>query len=702
MYEPRSRRPAASTTAKAAGTAFRPEIQGLRAVAVLAVVLYHLWPERLTGGYVGVDVFFVISGYLITAHLFRDFSRTGRVGLTAFWGRRIRRLLPASLLVLAASCVAVYVWAPVTTWEASARQIAASALYVQNWVLAANAVDYSAMNDSATVAQHFWSLSVEEQFYVVWPLLLLGLFWLAGRRRRAAADGLMSETTARRVFVFGLAAVSVLSLAFSVYYTAVNSAGAYFVTPTRVWEFGAGGLAALLAGDRRFRGPAATVTAWVAVCGLAFAATAYTAATPFPGFTAALPVAATVALILCSGNPQPYGPGWWLSLRPSTFVGDISYSLYLWHWPPIVILPFVLGHPLGWKTKLLIIVAAMAASWVTKVLVEDPVRRGRLLRANWRPYGFAVAGGAAVVALSVVLVAVPAANNPVAAASSADPCHGPAALIPSNACSPVTGADDVTRSVVSISKEQPRCLPGFEGSELMTCSYGAPASKATKKVALVGDSHAAAWVPAMDALGKKRGWQVVTYAKTSCPATMALRVLPNETTDANQSACHEWVQRLNAHLAADHSISAVFTAAFSSAYTFAAAPGHPLADPAIDGFRDEWSAWRSAGKDVYVFEDVPRTIGSSVPTCLATHAGKPMACAVPRADALPPTMVITQAATEAEQQHSVTRIVMRDRFCDQQWCYPQVGSVIVYRDFSHLSEEYSRALAPYIDGQLGG
>jgi len=685
----------------AAQAGFRPEIQGLRAVAVLAVVLYHLWPERLTGGYIGVDVFFVISGYLITAHLFRDFSRSSRVGLAAFWGRRIRRLLPASMLVLFVSCIAVYLWVPMTVWEATARQVSASVLYVQNWVLAADSVDYSAMHESATVAQHFWSLSVEEQFYVVWPLLLIALAWLGRRLGTQPAVGSRRSVrgpSSTRVFTIGLVLVTASSLAFSVYFTAVNQSAAYFVTPTRVWEFGVGGLAAVIFGDRRFRGTLATILAWAAVDALAFSALAYTSETPFPGYTALLPVIATVVLITCCGNPNPYGPGWWLSRKPVTFVGDISYSLYLWHWPLIVVLPFVLGHPIGWKAKLLIIGAAGLAAWATKVLVEDPARRGKLLRANWRPYGFALAGGAAVMALAVFLVGMPA-NDPIAVASATGPCAGPAALIPSNKCDPVTGAE-ASPSAVTVAKEEAPCLAGFRGSELVSCSYGAPAARASKKIALVGDSHAAAWVPALDALGKKQGWQVVTYTKTSCPATLALRVVPGERSDANQSACHEWFRRLNAKLRSDRSISTVATAAYSSAYTFASPPGGKLADPAVDGFEAAWSSWISSGKTVMVFEDVPRTSGTSVPTCLASHPGDPMACAVPRAEALPPSMSLTRAATEMEERHEVQRIAVRDRFCDERWCYPQVGSTIVYRDYSHLSEEYSRALVPYIEAQI--
>ena len=146
---------------------FRPEIQGLRAVAVGLVVFYHLWPLRFSGGFVGVDVFFVISGYLITSHIYREVERTGTISLLSFWARRIRRLLPASLLVLAVSALAVIAWVPSTLWATTARQVGASALYVQNWVLASDAVDYMAQGNEPTVAQHFWSLSLEEQFYVL-------------------------------------------------------------------------------------------------------------------------------------------------------------------------------------------------------------------------------------------------------------------------------------------------------------------------------------------------------------------------------------------------------------------------------------------------------------------------------------------------------------------------------------------------------
>ncbi|MFC6344952.1 acyltransferase family protein, partial [Nocardioides hankookensis] len=215
---------------------FRPEIQGLRAVAVLLVIAYHLYPNRVPGGYVGVDVFFVLSGFLITSHLFREADSTSHLSLVRFWGRRIRRLLPASLLVLAVSLVLTWVWVPQSMWEQTLRQIGASALYVENWALAAEAVDYSAIGNEPTLVQHYWSLSVEEQFYLVWPLLVVAALLLV-RRRGVALRPVLTG-------VFG--AVVLASFVYSVVITSHDTARAYFVTPTRAWEFGVGALVGLL------------------------------------------------------------------------------------------------------------------------------------------------------------------------------------------------------------------------------------------------------------------------------------------------------------------------------------------------------------------------------------------------------------------------------------------------------------------------
>ena len=231
---------AAAPTSTPPAQRARAEITALRACAVLLVVLYHLWPGRLPGGYIGVDVFFVISGFLITSHLLRESTTTGRIALARFWARRARRLLPAAYLVLAATSVAVVAWLPVSAWQQNFRQIIASTLYVQNWVLAADSVDYLASDADPAAAQHYWSLSIEEQFYLVWPLLILAATVWAARRASSPI----------RATWWAIGVPTVASLLFSLWITQENPPAAYFVTPARAWQFGAGGLLALFLAGR--------------------------------------------------------------------------------------------------------------------------------------------------------------------------------------------------------------------------------------------------------------------------------------------------------------------------------------------------------------------------------------------------------------------------------------------------------------------
>lgn len=695
----RSAAPARRTASPKTG--FQPEIQGLRAVAVLVVVLYHLWPHRLTGGYIGVDVFFVISGYLITSHMYRDARNGSRVALLRFWARRIRRLLPASMFVLLVSLLGVFLWLPSTLWEVAARQVGASALYVQNWILAGDSVDYSAMHNDATAVQHYWSLSVEEQFYFVWPLLVAAVLHLS--RRRLAA-GKVFLTSPRAAMIAGIATIGIISLAYSIVLTHQSQSVAYFVTPTRVWEFAAGGIMALVFAGRQFGGRLATAGAWAGLALVAVSAVLYTGATPFPGWTAAIPVAGTVLVLLCSGSTAKMAPRWWLSRKPMTFLGDISYGLYLWHWPLIVFAPYVLGHDPAAPEKILLLVLSVLLAWVTKLTIEDPLRRGRLLAPSWRAYTFTAAGMAATVALCFGLTAAAYAPTNGGKASELGACYGPGALNPRNNCGPVIGTEAPAVGPALVAKQNTEpvykgCQASFAGSEIVSCGLGVDPDKAKATVAIVGDSHATAWFSALDALAAERNWHVKTYTKSSCPATTARRILPTEKNETSQRDCLAWSKKVNDELLADKSISTVFTAAYSTAYKFASPEGHTLRDPAVDGFKEVWERWMAGGKQVVAFDDVPRTNGEYVPTCLAKNPDNALACALPRAKAYPANTAIGRAGGLMERE-GVKQVSLREQFCDEKLCYPQVGSVIVYRDYSHVSAEYARALVPFISKQL--
>ena len=679
---------------------FQPAIQGLRAVAVLLVVLFHLWPNRLSGGFVGVDVFFVISGYLITSHIHREIAATGTLSLRRFWARRIRRLLPASLLVLVVSMASVLIFLPATLWAETVRQVGASALYVQNWALVADSVDYLAQDNVPTVAQHYWSLSVEEQFYVIWPLLVLAVVVFARRGSRANRNG------HRRQLFVALTVVAAVSLAYSIVATSSDQGVAYFATTTRIWEFAAGALLALAGSRFRLNGAWAFTAGWAGLLAIVIAALLFDAKSLFPGWIALLPVLGAAAVIAADNSNSSLSSSRWLSSRPAIFLGDISYSVYLWHWPIIVILPFVTGVDLRTADKLAIFVMTVVLSWLSKIVVEDPMRSAAILtRAPWRSFAFAAAGMALIVGMGAGTNAevdrrTAGANVRMDQVLSAQPvggCVGPAALNPANNCSSVMGHGKMIPALEAMNWSQvpyfTDCLTGLGSRKVVSCVLGTKSAKPQRTVAIVGDSHATQWFPAFDKLAKSRNWKVKTFAKSSCPFTTAVRTLSAEQTDTEQRNCQSWIRKVRKAIAADSTIEQVYTTAFSAPYGWKSPAGNHLVSPRTDGYLPVWHSWLREGKDVYVIRDVPRAKGD-VPRCLAVHLRNRMACGLGREDALKPDAIAD--AARLSKPDGVRLLDLTDHFCDDASCYPVVGNVIVYMDASHLMGAYSMALAPYL------
>jgi peptidoglycan/LPS O-acetylase OafA/YrhL len=305
----------------------RAEIQALRAFAVLAVIVFHAWPRVLPGGYLGVDVFFVISGFLITGLLLDELALSGRIAPVAFWARRARRLLPAAFLTLVVCTAATVLIVPRPFWQPFLREIAASATYFENWRLSADAIDYHAAGRLASPVKHFWSLSVEEQFYVLWPLLILAAAGLA-----VVASRHLRWVSPRRAVGSVLAAATLTSLAWAIVRTGQDPTRSDYSTFTRAWEFGAGGLLALSA--LRVRGPVATaVGSWLGLLAIGAATLVIDAGAAVPGAAALVPVCGTLLVIACGMPAARFGPAALLRPRLVQLTGDISYSAYLWHCP---------------------------------------------------------------------------------------------------------------------------------------------------------------------------------------------------------------------------------------------------------------------------------------------------------------------------------------------------------------------------------
>lgn len=360
----------ATSAAVPSTTTVRPEIQALRAVAVAAVVLHHGWPAVAPAGYMGVDVFFVVSGYLITALLLREVDRTGTLSLKDFYVRRARRILPAAMVVLVAVSAATLAFAPYRDWFAYFREIVASALYVENWRLAIDSQVPAFADLESTPVQHFWSLSVEEQFYLLWPLLMLAAVWLVHRRH-----GSLKVTLA-----LVLGTVTLASFAWSIALTAADHNLAYFSTFSRGWEFGVGGLLALLATSvRGFSADRWQVTrslaSWAGLVMIIVPILTFQDTSAFPGLWALIPVVGTLAIIW-AGAPQPaWSTTRVAGLRPVQWVGDISYSLYLWHWPIFMFTPMIMGAPSPPALMVVLVAISLGVAALSKRYIEDPFRR---------------------------------------------------------------------------------------------------------------------------------------------------------------------------------------------------------------------------------------------------------------------------------------------------------------------------------------
>jgi peptidoglycan/LPS O-acetylase OafA/YrhL len=665
---------------------FRLDIQGMRALAVSMVVIYHLYPSLLPGGFAGVDVFFVISGFLITGHLLREYRKTGRIGLLDFWGRRAKRLVPAAALVLTVTWLGSRLVLPATQLADTAAQIRASALYFQNWQLAGDAVNYLQASSPASPVQHFWSLSVEEQFYLGWPFLFLAAALAALAARRPERRRVVGQQVV--LLLAGL--VVIASLWYSIYDTKANPAGAYFVTTTRIWELGLGGLLALLPASLSDRIGRFGLLGWAGLGLVIASAFALSGTTAFPGYLALLPAGGAAALILGGSAAGRFGPSRLTSARPMVFIGGISYSLYLWHWPLIVLWTTWRGHPVGVVSGPVIIAVSIALSWLTKVWVEDRVRTASLLSGHgWRSVSTALAA-VVPVALVTIFIAGEASpwgghlgpNYPGAAALSAS-VHK---LKPEPVLPPPT-------EIKLPTYWQQGCLVAESSSVPKECVYG-DTSNPVLTVALVGDSMAGDWFTPLQQIAVQRHWRLVTDLHSVCPLSSTMMITPD--TGGPYTPCHAWGAAVVHDLDTTIKPNVVITSDYPGLATAQHPSGGAQAEQDIGaGMASYWRQLQAHGISVVAIKESP-DVGLNVPACLTKHAAAK--CTVPKARALvpnPPTVYATQALGG-----TVPLIDMDSQICARNSCPPVIGNVLVYQDSHHLTSTYALTTAPYLEQRL--
>ena len=702
---------------------FRPDVEGVRGLAVLLVVLFHAGLAGLIGGFVGVDVFFVISGFLITGLLLRERERTGRIGMLHFYARRARRLLPAALVVLVLTLVAsANLVAPLDRPDVGLDG-AAAALSIGNIRFALAAGDYFASVTAPSPFLHFWSLAVEEQFYLVWPALIL----LVARGAHA-----------RRRVMIALGLVVVGSFAANLIVTDLAANWAFYSLPTRAWELGLGGLLAVASTALAWiRGWIVGIVGWLGLAAIAVATLTFDSSLAYPGAAALLPSIGTVALL--AGGSRRLGPGRLLSIAPLRFVGKISYSLYLVHWPILVLAPLAIGSEPTDVTRVGLVVLSVAAAIVSWAVIETPFRTG-LPRLALQP-GRTVSVGLAAVLAVVVLAAGPSIGvnpNPVSAADagspdesdapdldwidepaspapSPDPSATPAPSAPpaseapgaSDAPSPTPAPTpipdvankgalpaDVKPALGNARSDEERlradgCLAFERVTKPPNCVYGD--KNGTFTVALVGDSHAAHWFPAVERLAKHEGWRVVTFVKVACPfidmpvSNVALKREYRECAAFNEAT----IARLTA-LKPDMTLVSMSRIAI-----------HPMSS------RDDNVAAKAAavarilaripGKTALIVDTPYARI--DIPGCLSAHTRNIEACAIPRSTAFTDDLGDLEKA--AARASGAGLINFTSRICvGSGSCPAVVNDMIVYRDHSHLTATFARSLAPALGAAI--
>ncbi len=692
---------------------FRPDIEGLRAVAVVAVVLFHAAVPGIDGGFVGVDVFFVISGFLITGMLWREASATGTVRLRNFYGARARRLLPAAAAVGVVTLIGSTFLLPPLQARTAVGDGIASALYVSNYRFIMQGVDYFA-NYVPSPFEHYWSLGVEEQFYLVWPVLIIGTAWLIHRVRRRTRT---EATSSRRPYLTVLAFIAALSFLVSFVVTYITPAIAFFSLPTRAWQLAIGGLVALTATQwRRLPAMPAAVMGWAGLALILLACVRLSPSTPYPGIAALLPTLGT-ALVIGAGCAIPsQGCGRVLGLSGMRAIGRISYSWYLWHWPVLIFAPLLVGHPLGLAERLTAVLVSVVLAVLTLRYLENPLRFSSPIRTSaWRSLAvggaataFAVCVGAALMlvvpstaatgqpATPVTLTAAPvpagsdidaydeAVRQTFAQAQAAVAASANINSVPSNLQPPLADVDAEQQVMLFDG-----CLRSlFQGGQ-PECTWGDRDSSTT--VALVGDSHAAMWNPAFRQVAEQRRWRMEMLTKGACPLLDVSIPNPMRRFAERFQHCEHWRAEMLTRLRADPPQLVVLSMW----------RGYGV-EESLTGYRSYGPEWlerltdlvgqlRDGGSEVLVLGPIPSP-GMSVPMCLSGHPDAATACTLSRSTSVDEAGIAAEtAATEAGGGRYID---LTDLFCTADRCPVVVGNTLVYLDMTHVTLQYSRLLAP--------
>lgn len=676
---------------------FRPDIEGVRAISSVTVMLYHAGIAAMAGGFTGVDVFYVLSGFLVTGGLLREAEKRGKIDFPDFMGRRFRRLLPVSALVIIVTVLASYHWLGPTAGNTVAGDAVWTSLFLANWRFIAVGTDYLGAQGAASPLQHYWTLAIEGQFYIAWPLAMAGLAFTAKKLTNISTRALAGAV---------LVLMFVVSYWWSIYSTGAEATVAYFSTWTRIWEIAVGCLLAVFL--PRILYIPRKIGTWLMVAGIAIIIVScliIEGDTPFPGWIAIIPVSGAAAVI-CGGSVAANS---WidriLQLTPLQLLGRYSYGMYLWHWPMLQIGPSVIGRSLTTAEKLFVLVLATALAAVTYHLIENPMRSLTFLKNHTPAWSWAF--GALLILMPIVVSQATLRANELPDAISID--QASRTDYPNE--SEVLAEVQTSVGVTDWPKQEPRITnPAYSkecdvtraATSSSACVHGNP--NGSRTAVIYGDSHAAMWIPAFDLIGKANDWRIIQLNKPGC-------IAPDFPTYSNvlggeYTACIEYRQWAVSKIAEIEPDLVIITSARDGALR------SDNGKSTTDGVEEAWE--EGLGKTIDVIsphagrvivlgdQAYPSQAGIN---CLEANPNDVKKCG----DVYDDAVHADHNAREKKvaETHGATYVDIVPWMCTDEFCPAVIGGITVHRDRMHINESFaiwlSEALANatgMVDGDL--
>lgn len=635
---------------------YRPEIEGLRLIAALLVAIYHIWMMRVSGG---VDVFFVVSGFLITTSLLSKYARDGYIKFFSFIAGLLKRLLPQAITVLIFVTVASYFILPEVRHVDTIKEIFASLFYYENWQLAITGTDYLDQNNAKSPVQHFWAMSIQGQFYLIWFLIISATIIIYNK----------TKFEMKNVLLAILLILFAVSLSYSVYLTEVNQPWAYFDTRTRVWEFAVGGILMIFIFKVKLPAILSIIMGWLGLIGLTLTGFIMDVGASFPSYIALWPVTAAVLVMLAGQNPTSFGVEKFLGSKPMIYLGGLSYGLYLWHWPILSFYYVIFGTTdVGVVHGIIIILMSLLLSFLTTNFIEKPIngfiKYRKLTLRSFSP----------IIGMAVLLVVIASGwlaysqfKSSYALSFAGDEDY-PGVMANTDAVNepelqdPIPGLEAIKNDKAEPYEDGCHVSPGV--SEVKICEYGETGDY-DYTVALVGGSKSTHWLPSLQSFAEEESIRILNVTKSGCRFTLD---------EVAAEDCMKWNENVVDEISKEQPDMIV---------TLADNADKPESVP--EGFLEQFEKAEEYGIPVMAIRDTPY-FPEDVSECLSVNGLDTDKCNVDRDETYPKPSAWEKLDNPPSNVHYVD---YTDYICNEEECPVVIGNVIAYLDSSHMSATFS-------------